>query len=425
VASGDSDRGAAPKPPTHRPAVTYYRSVAQLVDVGPYLDMGQSGGNLIRISFRFDDDVRLARALHAETYTMLRLSALKLVLTPMVAFMFIDGGIARAAALVGKTHSVQIESTLVLALDELKEVYRRPDTIPFPPSNPYTAEKALLGRILYNDTRLSAAGALACVSCHNPGFDYGNGLPKAIGQGMVPTDRRSPSIINTAWDVLFMWDGRASSLEEQALGPIVSPTEIDQLLDRLISTLATIPGYKPLFAAAFPNQAVTPRTVTKAIATYERTIVSTVAPFDSWIEGNEKAIPDTAKRGFELFNAKAGCASCHTGWPFTDDGFHDTDLPDNDDGRGRLLPHVVKMTHAFKTPGLREIPRRGPYMHDGSLTTLEAVVTHYNHGGIDRPSRSELIGPLGLPSREQANIVAFLQSLTSSLRPSFVPELPH
>jgi cytochrome c peroxidase len=137
-----------------------------------------------------------------------------------------------------------------------------------------------------------------------------------------------------------------------------------------------------------------PKTLAQAIATYERTVVSERAPSDAWIEGNEKAISEEAKRGFALFNAKAQCAACHEGWNFTNEGFQDIGLPSKDVGRGEYLPVVVKMQHAFKTPGLREISRRSPYMHDGSLATLEQVVEHYDHGGVDRPSRSDLMRPL-------------------------------
>lgn len=165
-------------------------------------------------------------------------------------------------------------------------------------------------------------------------------------------------------------------------------------------------------------------TLAKAIATYERTVVSERAPFDAWIDGNEKAISEEAKRGFALFNAKAQCSACHEGWNFTNEGFQDIGLPSDDIGRGKLLPNVIKMQHAFKTPSLREISRRSPYMHDGSLATLEAVVEHYDHGGVDRPSRSDLMKPLDLTSQEKTDLVAFLKTLNSDLSPTSVPVLP-
>jgi cytochrome c peroxidase len=221
-----------------------------------------------------------------------------------------------------------------------------------------------------------------------------------------------------------MWDGRLANLEEQALGPIQSPGEMNMPIEQLMQRLGTIPEYKPLFAAAFPAETMSPKTLAKAIATYERTVVSQRAPFDDWIDGNERAISEEAKRGFVLFNTKALCSSCHEGWNFTNDGFQDIGLPSDDVGRGKFAPGVIKMQHAFKTPGLREITRRSPYMHDGSLATLEQVVDHYDKGGAERPSRSDLMKPLGLSAQEKSDLVSFLKTLTSDLSPTAVPVLP-
>jgi len=174
----------------------------------------------------------------------------------------------------------------------------------------------------------------------------------------------------------------------------------------------------------FGDEGMTPKTLAKAVATYERTVVSDRAPFDAWVEGDEKAISEEAKRGFAVFNGKAQCASCHEGWNFTNDGFQDIGLPSGDVGRGKFVPGVIKMAHAFKTPGLREIARRAPYMHDGSLATLQDVVEHYNHAGVDRPSRSDLMKPLGLSAQEKTDLVAFLNTLSSDLTPTAAPVLP-
>ncbi len=189
---------------------------------------------------------------------------------------------------------------------------------------------------------------------------------------MAKLGRHSPTIVNAAWGAIFMWDGRLATLEEQALGPIQSAGEMNMPLEQLMERLTAIPEYKPLFDAAFRDEGMKPKTLAEAIATYERTVVSERAPFDAWIEGNEKAISEEAKRGFALFNGKALCSACHEGWNFTNDGFQDIGLPSDDVGRGEFMPGVIKMQHAFKTPGLREIARRSPYMHDGSLATLEA-----------------------------------------------------
>jgi len=328
------------------------------------------------------------------------------------------------AATVGKSSVVEVKTVPVASVQDLKALYRRPDSIPFPKDNPYTLEKVTLGKKLYFDTRLSAANVLSCASCHSPAYGWGDGLPKGVGHNMKELGRRSPTIVNAAFGQVFMWDGRASSLEQQALGPIAAEVEMNLPIAQLIAKLGRIAEYPPLFQAAFPKEGLVPASVARAIATYERTVVSRRAPFDAWVEGDETAIPAEAKRGFVLFNSKAACANCHSGWNFTDDSFHDIGLADDDIGRGKFLPNVIKMAHAFKTPGLREITRRGPYMHDGSMPTLGAVMDHYSNGGIDRPSRSDQAKPLRLSKQERDDLVAFMQTLTSDLELAAVPILP-
>jgi cytochrome c peroxidase len=328
------------------------------------------------------------------------------------------------AAIVGATRKVDVAQQSDPSIDQLRVEYRRPKFIPFPKDNPYTVEKANLGKKLFFDTRLSAANLLSCGTCHNPGYGFGDGQPTGVGHGMKALGRRSPTIINAAYGLIFMWDGRAGSLEEQALGPIQAGVEMNLPLDQLLQRLKGIPEYAPLFEGAFPKEGIAPEGIAKAIATYERTVVSARAPFDEWIDGNDKAISEEAKRGFLSFNTKAKCSSCHSGWNFTDDSFHDIGLPSEDIGRGKLFPDVVKMQQAFKTPGLREITRRGPYMHDGTVLTLEAVVDHYVNGGIARQSRSELMKPLVLSAQEKSDLVVFMKTLTSSVDPTSVPVLP-
>lgn len=332
--------------------------------------------------------------------------------------------IGLGAALVGQTHRISVGSGPDADSDGLKADYRRPAFIPFPRENPYTPAKALLGKKLYFDPRLSSTSSQSCASCHSPGFGWGDGLAIGVGLGMKRLERRTPTIINSAWGATFTWDGRAPTLETQLLGPIESATEMNMPIGRLMERLGSIAEYRTLFASAFPEAGMSPASFAAAIATYERTVVSERAPFDAWIEGDESAIPEAAKRGFAIFNGKGRCSSCHESWNFTNDGFHDIGLRSADIGRAAQLPAIGKMLHAFKTPGLRELSRRGPYMHDGSLATLEDVVEHYNGGGIDRPSRSDLIGPLGLAAQEKADLVAFLKTLTGNLDSIAVPALP-
>jgi cytochrome c peroxidase len=340
----------------------------------------------------------------------------------IVSFGF--AGLGYGAALVGQTRKVEVTAKAATGIEALKALYHRPATIPFPKDNPYTPEKAALGKKLYFDTRLSVTAAQSCGSCHSPSFGWADGLPVGVGHGMQKLGRHSPTVINAAWSGIFMWDGRLPTLEAQALGPIQSAGEMNMPLDQLMQRLSSVPEYKPLFALAFPQEGMNEKTLAKAIATYERTVVSERAPFDAWVEGDEKAISEDAKRGFALFNGKAQCAACHEGWNFTNEGFQDIGLPSEDIGRGQYLPGVIKMQHAFKTPSLREIARRAPYMHDGSLPTLEAVVDHYDGGGVDRPTRSDLMKPLGLTAQEKADVVAFLNTLTSNLTPTAAPVLP-
>src|SRR3954449_3312314 len=231
------------------------------------------------------------------------------------------------AAVIGESRKVEITQKAPGGLDALKALYRRPSTIPFPKENPYTPEKAALGKKLYFDTRLSVTSAQLCASCHNPGFGWGDGLAVGVGHGMEKLGRRSPTIVKAAGGAIFMWAGRLATLEQQALGPIQSPGEMNMPIDQLMDRLASIAEYKPLFAAAFPTEGMTSKTLVKAIATYERTVVSERAPFDAWIEGNEQAISEQAKRGFVVFNGKAQCSACHEGWNFTNDGFQDIGLP--------------------------------------------------------------------------------------------------
>ncbi|MGE5766752.1 MAG: cytochrome-c peroxidase, partial [Bacteroidota bacterium] len=198
----------------------------------------------------------------------------------------------------------------------------------------------------------------------------------------------------------------------------------NQSLAALVHELKAIPGYRALFDEAFPGQGITPETIGMAIATYERTVVSSRAPFDRWIDGDETAISQEAQRGFVVFNNRAGCAACHSGWAFTDASFHDIGLPSDDLGRGELLPDIDVMQYAFKTPGLRDIERRAPYMHDGSLETLEDVVDHYIAGGIPRESLSAEMRPLDLSAQERDDLIAFLRTVTGPLNPVVLPVLP-
>jgi cytochrome c peroxidase len=307
-------------------------------------------------------------------------------------------------------------------IEGLKAKYKRPDSIPFPSSNPYTPEKAALGKMLYFDPRLSGADNITCASCHNPSFGWESPVALNVGAQNTRLGRQSPTVLNHAWGDRFFWDGRAATLEEQAKGPIEADVEMNMPLPKLTTKLKAVPDYVAWFNKVFPNEGITADSIAKAIATYERTVVSSHAPFDAWIEGDEKAISESAKRGFVLFNGKASCAGCHSGWNFTDNKFHDIGIASEDIGRGK---YDAKARHAFKTPSLRDTAQRAPFMHNGSVPDLDAVIIHYVSGGVDRPTRSPLMQPVPMSQAEMADLKAFLQTLTGDKAQVPLPILPN
>ncbi len=308
-------------------------------------------------------------------------------------------------------------------LEIRKRAFVRDTEIDYPENNPPNADRIALGKVLFFDPRLSRGNVQSCASCHNPAFSWGDGLAVGRGDGMDELERRSPTILNIAWAAILMWDGRAETLEHQALGPITAEVEMNMPESELIDRLEAIDGYRPLFTAAFGDPEITADRVGRAIAAYERTVVSGIAPFDRWVEGEEHAISEAAKRGFDVFTGKGKCADCHDTWRFTDDGFYDIGMDTDDVGRGEEVP-IPSMQYAFKTPTLRNVELRGPYMHAGQIETLRDVVVHYEEGGVARPSRSDKVGGLGLTEQDVDDLVAFMRTLTSNDAPVTVPVLP-
>jgi cytochrome c peroxidase len=302
--------------------------------------------------------------------------------------------------------------------------YQRPAKVPASKANPMTPEKIALGQMLFFDPRLSGSGVISCATCHNPALGWSDALPKGLGHMGGRLGRRTPTIIDVAYGEPYFWDGRAATLEDQAKGPLTSAAEMNMPAAAAISRIESIPGYVAAFDRAFPGRGVSLDTFAAAVASYERTVVSGSAPFDKWVAGDEEALSEAAKRGFALFNGKANCAVCHSGWRMSDDGFHDIGLPGADRGRAAVAPGIVQLEHAFKTPTLRNINQRAPYMHDGSMPTLAAVIDHYDHGFEHRESLDGQIHTLGLTSAEKSDLVAFLDTLTSVDGPAVVPVLP-
>lgn len=309
--------------------------------------------------------------------------------------------------------------------EELKAKYRRPHEIPAPASNPLTPEKVELGKTLFFDPRLSRTGTVSCASCHHPGFDWSDGLKRGIGVTGVPLPRRTPTVLNAAWLSALMWDGRAGSLEQQAVLPIIAEHEMGLELDEAVANVQAIKGYAPLFEAAYPGEGIRAETMLGALASFQRTLVSGEAPFDRWIEGDEAAISEAAKRGFLVFNEAGRCSKCHSSWRFTDDSFHDIGLESEDLGRGEFAPpSVVIMQHAFKTPTLRDFRMSGPYMHDGSMASLDEVIDHYEDGGKKRPSLSPEMKAVTLSAQERADLIAYLKTLQGAPLDVTMPRLP-
>jgi cytochrome c peroxidase len=304
-----------------------------------------------------------------------------------------------------------------------KAEFKRPSVIVFPNDAPYHPQIATLGKMLFFDPRLSGAQNMSCASCHNPSFGWETPVEKAIGAMNAPLPRHAPTVQNLADARRFFWDGRADSLEEQAREPIAADNEMNAVMEDVLARLSAIPGYRAWFARLFPSRGLTEKTVLQAIATYERTIQTGISPFDRWVDGEPDAISEAAIRGFELFIGSAGCAECHRGWNFTDHAFHDIGLPSDDPGRGAVKPGEAN-DFAFKTPGLLNIFRRAPYMHDGSLPSLDDVIRHYMSGGVERPSRDPAIRPFDLSERDIADLIAFLQTLTEEHLDVPTPVLP-
>lgn len=337
----------------------------------------------------------------------------------------------------------------------LARVHRPPlglPAVPVPADNPLTADKIALGRKLFFDRRLSANGTISCAMCHVPEQGYTvNELATPVGIEGRTVRRNAPTVVNAAYQRTLFHDGRAGSLEEQALLPLVDRDEMgNPSLDAVIGRLRGLPDYAGLFERAFGRPADAPA-LAQAVAAWQRTLVSGDAPFDRWYFGkHEDALPAAAKRGFRLFAGRAGCAGCHAiagdHALFTDHGFHNTGVgaapPTAGDLRVEIAPGVFgtvtrealeaisepqkpdfgrfEVTKnpadrwAYKTPSLRNVALTAPYMHDGSLATLVDVIRFYNDGGRANDGLDPRIRSLGLSEAEVADLVAFLESLTGA-----------
>ena len=291
-----------------------------------------------------------------------------------------------------------------------------------PEDNPLTPEKIALGKQFFWDKRWSSSGTVACVSCHPPDHGWSDPAQFSTNFAGKPTPRHAPTIVNRLFSDRQLWTGLRPSLEEQAL------KDSNRTDEAVVQHLGAVPAYQEQFRKVFGTD-LNPEGVAKAIAAYLRTILSGNAPYDRFRAGDKGALSPAAQRGLALFEGKARCVHCHTGFNFTDEGYHNIgvgmDKENPDLGR-----HAVTKTEAdrgvFKAPTLRDVAKRGPYMHDGSERTLEGVVAFYNQGGRKNPWLSQEIQPLNLTAQEQTDLVAFLRALTGEVAPdvSRPPQLP-
>jgi cytochrome c peroxidase len=275
--------------------------------------------------------------------------------------------------------------------------------MPVPEDNPMTSEKVELGRRLFQDRRLSRDGRVACMSCHDPRRAFSTPHTQAVGVFNRRSRRNAPALINRAWGRAFFWDGRIQTLEEQVLKPIQDPNEMDLTLTE-----------------AEQRVGLDATTISRALASYLRSALSGDAPYDRFINGDRGALSQQQQRGLQIFRGKGNCTACHVGPTLSDERLHNTGVAWHagvftDPGRFGVT-NRPEDRGAFKTPTLREVARTSPYMHDGSLRTLEEVVDFYSDGGRSNPAQDPEIRPLRLTPAEKRALVAFLKSLSGTVR---------
>ena len=305
--------------------------------------------------------------------------------------------------------------------------------VPFPSDNPPTSATIELGRRLYYDPQLSVDNTVSCATCHHPDHGFADGKQVSNGvQGKTGT-RNSPTVLNSAYFEVQFWDGRAPNLEKQAEGPVQNPVEMAHTLQGVVAKLSADPTYVEQFAKAFGDGPINYGKVEKAIASFERTVVSGNSAFDRWKFGaDQKAVNDSVKRGFLVFSSanKGNCTACHLVGTdsalFTDNKFHNIGIGADIEGIKDLGRYTVTKKDedrgAFKTPSLRNVALTGPYMHDGSLKTLKDVIDFYIGGGNSNPQLDKNIRTLDfLSGEERADLLAFLQSLTGEVAPNLGP----
>jgi len=300
--------------------------------------------------------------------------------------------------------------------------------LPVPEDNPMTAEKVELGKLLYFDKRMSKDGTVACATCHDPKMAWTEHKPTSTGIGGQVGGANSPTVINAAYATAQFWDGRAKSLEEQALGPIENPIEMGHKLPEMIAQLNELAAYKEHFQKVFGTD-VTSEGIAKAIAAFERTVLSGNSPYDKFKAGDESALNDAQKRGLEVFG-KAGCADCHEPPLFSNYEYENAgvgmDKETPDAGR-KAVTGKDEDLGKIRVPALREVANTGPYFHDGSGATLQDAVALMAGGGKDNPNLSEMLKSVRdakLTEQDQKDLVEFLKALSGEYPVVEPPQLP-
>ena len=308
----------------------------------------------------------------------------------------------------------------------------------FTEENPYSDAKRELGKLLFHDPRLSGSKQIACASCHDPDLGWTDGKRVAFGHDRSAGERNTLSILNIGYASPFFWDGRAANLKEQATAALENPIEMNHQMEIAVEDIKTIKGYQEFFKKAFGEEEVTKDKILDAIITFERTIVSRKSKFDKFIEGDSTQLDNAELRGLHLFRTKARCINCHNSPLFSDQQFHNVGLSYygrkfEDLGRYNITQKPEDVGR-FKTPSLRELTHTGPYMHNGLFPHLEGIINMYNAGmpTLKRsaeqekdslfPEKSNLLQELELTKKEQEDLEAFLESLSSIIHRERPPE---
>lgn len=276
-----------------------------------------------------------------------------------------------------------------------------------------------LGKLLFFDKRLSSDKTVSCATCHDPKKGWSDHKPISIGVFHRLGERNAPTVLNAFRRKTQFWDGRVATLEEQAKDPIRNPKEMDLAGDSIVDVVKAIKGYRPLFRAAYGDDSIDMERVVHSMGDFQRTLSSGGSPYDRFLAGQRGALSKPARRGLALFNGKAGCASCHSGPDLTDEGFHNVGVGMQrrvqDLGRHRASKDEADKG-AFRTPMLRNLSDTPPYMHDGSLATLEEVIDYFDRGGYANPWLSPRVKALGLSAEEKKDLLSFLRALDGDKR---------